>query len=64
MLSVLGIWFAGWLEDRRAKRDARHAALRHIAVIAQAVYTGSTAAYTLTPDLPRAENSTEIAWPT
>lgn len=62
MLSVLGIWLAGWLDDRRAKRDARHAALRHIAVVAHAVYTGSTGAYTLTPDLPRAAESTEINW--
>ena len=62
MLSVLGVWLGGWLESRRVKRDARHAALRHVAVIAHAIYTGSTGAYTLTPDLPRAENSTEIRW--
>jgi hypothetical protein len=62
MLTVLGLWFAGWLDDRRTKRDARHAALRHIAVVAHAVYTGSTSAYTLTPDLPRQDNSTDIQW--
>lgn len=62
MLTVLGIWFAGWFSDRQQKREARHAALRHVAVIAQAVWTGSTAGYTLTPDLPRQDNSTEIEW--
>ena len=58
MLTILGLWLAGW----RAKTQARHAALRHVCVIAHAVYTGSTGAYTLTPDLPRGDNSTEIEW--
>lgn len=55
-------WLTAWLASRREKRAARYAALRHMAVIAQAVYTGSTAAYTLTPDLPRKEESTEVQW--
>lgn len=50
----------GWWAYRQGQRDARRAALRHLAVVAQALYTGSTAAYELTPDLPRAENSTAI----
>jgi hypothetical protein len=60
MLTLFALWLAGL----KAKRDARHAAIRHMAVIAHAVYTGSTGAYTLTPDLPRAIDSTEITWPT
>lgn len=62
MLTALSLWLYGWWVERRRKTEARHTALRHMCVIAHAVYSGSTAAYTLTPDLPRQENSTHIQW--
>jgi hypothetical protein len=58
VISALVAWWA----YRQGKQAARRQALRQLAVVAHALYTGSTAAYTLTPDLPRNENSTEISW--
>ena len=56
MLSAILAW---WGLCRR-KQDARRQAYRHLAVVAHAVYTGSTAAYSLTPDLPREQDSTTV----
>lgn len=58
MLSALLAW--SWWQERKAKTAARHQAWRHMAVIAHALYTGSTRAYELTPDLPREPDSTRI----
>lgn len=41
---------------------ARRAAWRHLATVTHALYSGSTAAYTLMPDLPRVPDSTEVYW--
>ena len=51
---------AAWWAYRQGQRSARRQAFRHLAVVAQALYTGSTAAYHLTPDLPRASDSTHV----
>jgi len=56
--AFLSLWFARQCEKTRA----RHAASRHLAAVARALYTGDTSAYTLTPDLPRHEASTEVNW--
>jgi len=58
VLSVILFW--RWWALRKAKAEARHQALRHLAVVAQALYTGSTASYELVPDLPRMKDSTRI----
>jgi len=58
VLSAIIAWWALRCEKQAARRQA----YRHMAVIAHAVYTGSTEAYTLTPDLPRSSNSTEVHW--
>jgi hypothetical protein len=58
VLSAIVAWW-GWVSR---KQDARRQAYRHMAVIAHAVYTGSTSAYTLVPDLPRSSNSSEVRW--
>lgn len=71
-------WILGWIVPdaftvirlwrRRAwyrfkmRQFARLAATRHIATVARAVWAGSTEAYTLVPDLPRIDHSTEIRW--
>ena len=46
----------------KLRQFARVTATRHMATVARALWTGSTDAYTLVPDLPREENSTEIRW--
>lgn len=56
MISALIAWWA----YRQGKRDARRQAYRHLAVVAHALYTGSTSAYQLTPDLPRTDLSTAV----
>lgn len=55
-------WLTRWRADHAARTIARHRAIRHLAVIAKAVYAGSTAAYELTPDLPREQDSTNLDW--
>lgn len=50
----------GWLARVLAKQRARQAAMRHAAVVAQAIWTGSTAGYSFDRDLPRVESSTEV----
>lgn len=60
MLSVLFAW--RWWALRKEAREARYRALQHLAVVAQALYTGSTAGYEMFPDLPRAKNSTDVGW--
>lgn len=56
MLSAL----IGWWAYRQGKREARYQAFRHLTVVAHALYTGSTGAYHLTPDLPRECDSTNV----
>lgn len=56
MLSAILAWWA----YRQGKTAARREAYRHLAVVAHALYTGSTAAYSLTPDLPREDDSTNV----
>jgi len=51
-----------WLVWHREKARARHEAARHLAAVARALYTGDTSAYTLTPDLPRVDDSTQVRW--
>lgn len=51
-----------WLDRLHARRLARLAASRHLALVTQALFTGSTEAYTLVKDLPRAQDSTRIEW--
>ena len=58
MLSAIVAWWA----YRQGRQHARHEALRHLAVVAHALYTGSTAAYSLTPNLPREVDSTNVAF--
>ena len=58
MIGALAMWLA-WQRD---KARARQAATQHLAAVARALYTGDTSTYTLTPDLPRSSNSTEIRW--
>jgi hypothetical protein len=54
---VLKSWWARvW-----ARHQARVAARRHLAVVAHALFTGSTASYELT-ELSRVDNSTEVDW--
>lgn len=55
-------WAIQWWAVLHARRVARHRALRHMAVVARAVFEGSTAAYTLVPDLPRHEDSTQVRY--
>ena len=50
----------GWWAYRAGKSAARREAYRHLAVVAHALYTGSTEAYTLTPNLPRKDDSTTV----
>ena len=56
MLSAIIAWWA----YRQGKAAARRQAYRHLVVVAHALYTGSTGAYSLTPDLPRVEDSTAV----
>lgn len=51
-----------WLAWQRDKAKARHAATQHLAAVARALYTGDTSGYTLTPELPRQPNSTQVEW--
>lgn len=51
-----------WWYRLQARRVSRLAALRHLAAIADALFTGSTQAYTFIRDLPRAPDSTRIEW--
>ncbi len=46
----------------KARQAVRLAATHHMAVVAKAVYSGSTEGYTLIDDLPRHENSTHVKW--
>ena len=57
-------WLGGthWYYRFQARRMARIAATRHLALVAKALFTGSTEAYTLMDDLPREPDSTEIQW--
>ena len=55
-------WVVAWWAALHARRVARHRALRHMAVIARAVYEGSTAAYRLVPDLPRQDDSSQVRY--
>lgn len=59
---MLATYLADWLMAFHGRQLARHRALEHAAVVARALYTGSTMHYTLTPDLPRAEDSTRVEW--
>lgn len=52
------VWLALW----RLKRLVRQRATRHAAIVAHALFSGSTQAYTLTEDLPREADSTMIRW--
>ena len=58
----LGWWAYGWWYRFRFRQMARMIATRHMAIIAKAMITGSTDAYTLLQDLPRQPQSTEIDW--
>jgi hypothetical protein len=58
MLSAIVAWWA----YRQGKQSARRQAMRHMAAVAHALYTGSTAAYDLTPDLPRQADSTNVCF--
>ena len=49
-----------WWGAKQQTREARRKAYRHLTVVAHALYTGSTAAYELTPDLPREVDSTQV----
>lgn len=60
MLSLLLTW--RWMAERKTRKDARHQAIRHLAVVARALYTGDTSSYHLVPDLPRHPDSTTIGW--
>ena len=51
-----------WYYRFHARRLARIAATRHIAMVTKALITGSTEAYTLVKDLPRVPDSTYIQW--
>ena len=57
---MLIAFFSRWFTRNTARTIARHRAIRHMAVIAHAIYTGSTAAYELTPDLPRQVDSSNV----
>ena len=56
MISAILAWWA----YRQEKGMARRQAYRHLAAVAHAIYTGSTASYSLTPDLPRMDDSTHV----
>lgn len=58
MLSLIFFW--RWWAMRKERAEARHQALRHLAAVAHALYTGSTSGYALTPDLPRMQDSTRV----
>lgn len=46
----------------KMRQAVRIAATSHMATVAKAVYSGSTAHYTLMDDLPRHDDSTEVKW--
>lgn len=56
MIAAILAWFA----LRHERGHARRQAIRHLATVAHAIYTGSTSGYRLVPDLPREEDSTEV----
>ena len=60
LLTWLGCY--QWYYRLQARRAARMAATRHLALVAKALFTGSTEAYTLMQDLPRVEGSSEVEW--
>ena len=53
---------ASWWARIWARHQARVAARRHLAVVAHALFTGSTAGYEFV-ELERVANSTEVKWP-
>ena len=59
-VAMLRAWLTRWRADHAARTIARHRAIRHLAVVARAVYIGSTAAYELMPDLPRYQDSSNV----
>ena len=60
LLTWAGLY--GFYYRLQARRIARLAATRHMAMVTRALFTGSTEAYTLIKDLPRHEDSTQILW--
>ena len=55
-------WLHEWWYRAQARRASRLAAYSHLAMIAHAIWTGSTHAYTLRADLPREPDSTRVIW--
>ena len=51
-----------WRHRTKAKALARYQARRHMAAVARALFSGSTAHYTLHEDLPRDEDSSRVLW--
>lgn len=48
MILAWGLWWwRTWLQDRHRRSVARHAAIRHAAVVAGALFRGDTSVYTM-----------------